>query len=426
MFNHKSIEKVNRSIYAQCFRKPLYSSYCFSKITGSIENLFTGNCPRKSLPLDCVNFSDSTYDVVILFLLDGFGWRFFEKYYEEYPFLKRFVQEGVVSKITSQFPSTTAAHVTTINTGQEVGRTGIYEWFYYEPKVDRIIAPLLFSIAGEKTLGSLEKLGVTPEQIFPKKTFYQHLKQQKIDSFIIQPENIINSHYSKTVTKGAHPLAYMHFDQGLKTLCEGVNQQVNTPTYFHVYFSDIDSSGHRNGIESKEFDETVAKCMRSLEESFYQLVERGKKKIACLVTADHGMCAVKPSSTFYLNKEVPEILEMISTNAQGKLLAPCGSCRDLFLHIKKSKLDHAQSLLQKKLQDKALVVRSEELIDQNFFGSRAVSQTFLEKVGNLVILPFEQQSVWWYEKGVFEQHFYGSHGGLTPSEMDSIFLFLSL
>ena len=33
------------------------------------------------------------------------------------------------------------------------------------------------------------------------------------------------------------------------------------------------------------------------------------------------------------------------------------------------------------------------------------------------MLPYLGESAFWYEKGVFEQHYYGHHGGLTPEEM---------
>ena len=63
-----------------------------------------------------------------------------------------------------------------------------------------------------------------------------------------------------------------------------------------------------------------------------------------------------------------------------------------------------------------------DLIDQHFFGSGAPSQRFLDRVGNLVVLPYEGESVFWYEQGRFEQPFYGHHGGLTRHEMETILL----
>jgi predicted AlkP superfamily pyrophosphatase or phosphodiesterase len=61
-------------------------------------------------------FASGNYDAVVLFLVDGFGWRFFERF-QDAPFLKRMASQGRVEKLISQFPSTTAAHLTTIHTG---------------------------------------------------------------------------------------------------------------------------------------------------------------------------------------------------------------------------------------------------------------------------------------------------------------------
>ena len=58
-------------------------------------------------------FSSEEYDAVVLLLVDGFGWRFFERFQDE-PFLKRIARHGTIEKLTSQFPSTTAAHLTLI------------------------------------------------------------------------------------------------------------------------------------------------------------------------------------------------------------------------------------------------------------------------------------------------------------------------
>ena len=51
---------------------------------------------------------------------------------------------------------------------------------------------------------------------------------------------------------------------------------------------------------------------------------------------------------------------------------------------------------------------------------------FCPTSGNLVILPFEGEAVWWYEAGRFEQKFFGHHGGLTPGEMETPLLIYAL
>ena len=107
-------------------------------------------------------FASGKYDAVVLFLVDGFGWRFFERF-QDAPFNKRFAKYGKIEKLISQFPSTTAAHLTAIHTGWNVGQSGVYEWIYYEPQVDALISPLLFSYAGSRYRNDLASTGIHPQ-----------------------------------------------------------------------------------------------------------------------------------------------------------------------------------------------------------------------------------------------------------------------
>ena len=66
----------------------------------------------------------------------------------------------------------------------------------------------------------------------------------------------------------------------------------------------------------------------------------------------------------------------------------------------------------------AEVHKTQELLDQGYFGPLPTTPQFLGRLGNLVILPYAGESIWWYEKDKFEQKYYGYHGGLTPQEME--------
>ncbi len=140
------------------FIKPKYDSGGFAGIPNRIKDAF----------------ASQKYDAVVLLFVDAFGWRFYERF-QDAPFIKRMEKQGRIEKLTSQFPSTTAAHVTTLHTGLPVGMTGVHEWYYYEPKVDRIIAPLLFSFAGTER-DSLKTRKVNAAEIYPKGIFYPELK----------------------------------------------------------------------------------------------------------------------------------------------------------------------------------------------------------------------------------------------------------
>ncbi|HET9906135.1 MAG TPA: alkaline phosphatase family protein, partial [Anaerolineales bacterium] len=140
------------------FVKPRYDSGGFAGIPDRIKE----------------SFASDNYDAVVLFLVDGFGWRFFERF-QDAPFIKRFARNGRIEKLTSQFPSTTAAHLTTIHTGWNVGQSGVYEWYYYEPQLDAIISPLLFSYSGSEYRENLKSTGINPQLLFPRGILYPEL-----------------------------------------------------------------------------------------------------------------------------------------------------------------------------------------------------------------------------------------------------------
>lgn len=386
----------------QEFVKPRYDEGGFAGIPAKVKNAF----------------ASGRYDAVVLFFIDAFGWRFFEKF-QDAPFLKRMAKFGTIEKITSQFPSTTAAHVTTIHTGLPVGESGVYEWFYYEPQADAVIAPLLFSYAGSWYRDDLSNTGIQPSLIYPRGLFYPELKKMGISPYYFGSRDHTPSTYSSVVMAGAELIAY-------KTLSEAfINaglllEQATTPAYIHLYFEKIDSICHEYGPGSPQVEAEIETFLLMMEYYFERML-KGKKRILFLMTADHGMAEVDPDTTTYLNRgpAFAGFERFLKTNRQGKLLVPAGSPRDMFLHIKEGMLDEAQEFLAVQLEGRADVVKTEFLIDQGYFGTE-VSPRFLSRVGNLVVLSYLHESVWWYEKGKFEMGYYGHHGGLTPQEMETV------
>ena len=363
-------------------------------------------------------FATGEYDAVVLFLIDGFGWRFFERF-QETPFLKRLTKHGQVEKLISQFPSTTAAHLTTIHTGWKVGQSGVHEWYYYEPGLDAIIAPLLFSYAGTPQRDTLKPTGVQPAAIYPRGIFYPELKKMGVKPFVFGIRDYTPSTYSNAVMDGAELRSFKTLSEALINLGFFIQEQTG-PAYLYLYFDRIDMLAHDYGPAAPQTEAEIQTFLLMME-YYFERVFRGKKRVLFLMTADHGQVDVSPQTTIYLNlhRDFAGINRFLKTNLKGQVLVPAGSPRDMFLYIKEDLLDEAQSFLAPRLEGQADVVTTEFLIDNGYFGPEIFSR-FRERAGNLVILPYEKESVWWYEKGKFEQRFYGHHGGLTPEEMETV------
>jgi len=426
MLNVASLKTVNRAKFSQRFVRPCYDSYCFANLPSTITHLLTGTPAQPDIPAEAFADLPTRYDRVVFFYIDAFGWNHYTRNQDKYPFLQLAQKEGTISKITSQFPSTTSAHVTCIHTGLNVGQSGIYEWNYYEPLVDEIISPLLFSYARDKIeRDTLKRSSIPPADFFPQQTFYQTLQTHGVTSHVFQYQAYTPSTYSDIVFRGANVHPYDTFTNALDLLSEQLRQPFTGPTYYFLYFDRIDTISHNHGPYSRMTENTIDYFLNTMDQFYRSLQGQGGNTLL-IITADHGHVPVDPQKTFYLNLQLPSLTRYIKTNRQGNPIVPAGSPRDMFLYIQEKAVDEVIATLQEHLSDKAEVYATSELLEQGFFGTQPPSPQLLGRLGNVVILPYKYETVWWYEEGKFEMHFQGHHGGLTPDEMEIPLILLPL
>lgn len=426
MLNANSLNAVNSSRLSQRFVKPLYQSYCFANLPATIQYLLTGQ-GQSALPMDVLDSLPTRYNKVVFIFLDAFGWRFFDQFANHFPLLKTCLQQGTISKLTSQFPSATAAHVTCINTGLNVAQSGVFEWYYYEPLVDALITPLRFSYAGDSQQNTLKTSGIAPEAFYPSRTLHQTLHNLGVQSHIFQPAANIHSLYSSMIFKGTTSRnPFRTLEQALDQLTARVLTKEESPAFYLLYYDTIDTTGHISGPGSQALADELKYFFQSLEQRFYQKLRHLTGDTLLMITADHGQTEVSPDTTCYLNQAMPDLVTYLRTNQAGVPLVPAGSARDMFLYVKEELLDEAIERLRQVLLGRAEVHRTQDLIKQNLFGSPKPSHAFLNRVGNVVILPYEHETVWWAEQGRFTMSFQGHHGGLTPNEMEIPLLLLPL
>ncbi|MCF6278652.1 MAG: alkaline phosphatase family protein [Anaerolineales bacterium] len=384
------------------FVKPRYDAGGFAHLPQRIQDIF----------------KKKEYETVIFFFIDGFGWRFYEQF-KEHPFFVELSKRGSVKKLTSQFPSTTAAHVTAWHTGQTVGESGVFEWQYYEPKLDALFAPLLFSFAGTTERDTAQASGIPPGDLYPTQTIYPALAKLKVEAHIFQHSAFTPSASSDTVMQGANVHAYKTLSEALVNIRILLDEPSGS-RYIGYYFGDVDSILHKYGPVSPQAQAEIETLLDTLLRQFLlPLSQHPHGKTLFLLTADHGHVEVDPATCTYLNREprFAGVEDFFKRDQAGDALVPAGSARDMFLYIKDDLLDEAQVFLASRLTGIADVVTTQALIEAGYFGP-VISETFLSRIGNLIILPYRYQSVWWYMEDKFEQIHYGHHGGLTPQEME--------
>jgi len=398
------------------FIRPRYGAGCFADLPQTIRRLLSG--------AEGPGLVEGRYSKVVLFFVDAFGWRFFAPRRQRYSFLRHFDECGSALKITAQFPSTTSAHVTCIQTGLPPVQSGVFEWQYYEPEADQIIKPLLFAPLDSHDRGSLE---IEPAKILPHENLYRDLAAAGVRSYVFQPAEHFNSPYNQWTFRGANTRPYRTLPSALKSL-QLLLDEVEGPAYFFLYFDGIDKVGHSYGPDSPQVDAELDAFLTIADRLFLESAAGRHEDTLLLVSADHGMTAVDPQTTIYLDRaaEFTGCERFLRRNKKGELLVPAGSARDMFLYIEEGLLDEAQTFFAQRLAGRAAVRRVAEMVEEGYFGPGPASAAFLARVGDLVILPYAHETLWWWSGGDGEQHFYGNHGGLTRDEMETPLLVCGL
>lgn len=399
------------------FVYPKYDGGSLYNVVPTIFNLFGITNREKSLPADLFKKYINKNNKIIFFLIDGFGFNHYETLYKELEFLKNLSLKGDVSSTTSIFPSTTASCLTTLATGLAPCQHGLFEWNMYIKELDRVIQTIPFSEAGDNAKNESLKGKVTPDVLLDKKirTTFQLLAKNSIKSYIFLPAPIATSTYSLLTTQGAVIVPYATILDLFPHLVNVLNSEKG-PAFLDVYFGDIDSAEHEFGPYSKEHIAKLRIFFEELGSGFIKSFSKeAARDITVIITSDHGQIAIDPKKTAYLNKD-KKIIESLAISRNKKLIAPWGSPRDVFLAIADDKKEEMFTYLINKYKNTAKIIKTEEAIKMGLFGSDKPSKRFLERVGDILILPYGGETIWYeHVKGDLLE-FLGHHGGLSKEE----------
>jgi hypothetical protein len=395
----------------QHWRVPDTGGRCFDALPGTVETLLTGSTPLPCLDLGAHGLPDRA-DRVALVYLDAFGWRFLERH-GDHPLLRRAVS---VERLTSQFPSTTAAHVTTVHTGLPVGEHGVYEWHVLEPTLDRLVTPLLFAFTGDGQRGTLGAAGLPLAAIFPDGSpLYRRLGAAGAQPVVVQPaafqppgSELVAP--SALLAGDARIAGYQAIDEAFELLVTETAREERL--FANVYLPHVDELMHEHGPDHAFADEAIEWSLDLLDEALSRLPEG----TVVLLTADHGMAPVSPARTAYVDELWPDLESLLRTGADGQPLAPAGSSRDLFLHTLPGRAEEVRDGLAQRLEGRAEAHLTADLGAAGLFGTP--SPRLLARLGEVCVLPLLGEAAYWRGGGRFEQRFLGQHGGLSPDEME--------
>jgi hypothetical protein len=401
------------------FIYPQYDKNCISKIPNTVLHLLGAENEKTRSPLEnAINIvRPEGINKVVLLVIDGFGFNQFLNYHRENRFLTSLTDKGEVYPLTSVFPSQTTNALTTLNTGLTPQEHGLFEYFIYMKNIG-MVNSLQFECIDSKRQNRLRYAGFDPSVLLSKgKTIHNTLKEQGINTFThIQASNAFNA-CSKLIFQGSKIIPAVKSSDSIVGLRKNLEENRGKCAYFFVHLDTLDTISHQYGPESYEYYAELSLITYLLKRELVQKIDhKTAKETLLLVTADHGGVNVDPKETTYLNC-FPKAILNFQVGKNRKPILPIGSPREVFLHIKAKKLAETKEYLMRKIGDKAQIIETEEAAKKGLFGLGFPGREFLERTGNLMVLPYGNQTVWFEDSDGRKNSFLGQHGGLNEQEM---------
>ncbi len=423
MLHDDILEEIKLNRRHGDFIYPYYGRYSIAEIESTLRTYFRIPSSRNRLPDSFLK--DYKQKKVVLFVIDGLGYHHLKQWGFGNPFFDKMIVFGDIYPITSVFPSTTPAALTSIHTGFTPQEHGLPEWSAYFPEFQKIILPMLFKPAKYGAREDLLQEGGDADMIYRGTTKYTTMRENNIKPFVflyeehakvILGETDTVSTYTKAVQKGAEIITYKEGYELMEKLTACIS---NTPgrMFAHAYWGQVDKLGHQYGPGSKEHRDSIKALSDLLYESFVKKVDpKTAADTLILLTADHGQIGITDKDIVYLN-DYPVAIEMFDNNDKGEPILPTGSPNDVFLFIKPQFLAKVLSYLQQELKGVAEVMTTEEAIKRGLYGLNDPTKRYLGRVGNILIVPYPHKHVWWTESDQRMYHQKGMHGGLSEEEM---------
>ncbi|HEX8936089.1 MAG TPA: nucleotide pyrophosphatase/phosphodiesterase family protein [Pseudonocardiaceae bacterium] len=333
---------------------------------------------------------------VCLLLVDGLGWRALRRHPTDAPFLTSLAEGS--QPITSGFPSTTAASVSTIGTGMPAGQHGIVGFSFAIPDGVLINALSWHTHGAGKRVDLRERF--VPEEIQPRRTALERAAAAGVQVTLAVPQVHHGSGLTRAVLRGGD-IQDVH---ALGDLAGNVLAAVSgrERTFCYAYHGDLDLLGHVYGVESLPWRLQLGHIDR-LAATIAEGLPPGTQLV---VIADHGMVTVPEEARLDFDTEP-------ALQAGVRLLG--GDPRARYIYTDPGATDDVVAAWSELIGDRAWICTRDEAIAAGWFGP-VVEPRIRDRIGDVVVAARTDFAVVRSQVTPKLSRLIGHHGSLTADE----------
>lgn len=325
---------------------------------------------------------EKDYKNVVLMVFDGLGISILQK---NLPY-DSFLRKHIISDISSVYPCTTTAAITSITSGLTPNEHGWVGWSCYFKEIDKCID--LFS----NNISGISKGVPASNEHIP----YKYLGFEDILSQIDRATN-------GTIKA----LSVSPFSNYFANTCEGICEHLENlcmedgKKFIYAYHFQPDHDMHDFG--------TTADCVKSMIVDYNRQIKELLSKLddtLFIITADHGLCDI----TMKCIEDYPQINKCLKLPIS---IEP--RCCSFFVkdEYKSTFADRFSTVFGNKF----MLFSHDEFLQKGLFGDGTQHTKITDFVGDYVAVAVSDIALWYKDNHGEFNDFKASHAGLTEEEM---------
>jgi hypothetical protein len=375
---------------------PDYDGRSTVNLLASVIGARGGRSPHRELEgLPAASMQDAS--TVFYLVLDGLG------LYQ----LRRHLAAGLGRKFFAQhdhrpmstvFPATTAAAVTTFDTGASPTEHAILSWYLNLPDLGVV----------STVLRTTTRIG-TPlvPAGFDLRGYYEvpsYLETTTAHRGLLSFGDIPNVPFGVVGTRWHDRRSYPDLAGLVETVAMFAREGGQRVAY--VYWPRYDGLCHEIGCEHPD----IGAHFEELDAMLADLVDALRGTNACLcVLADHGLVTVERERCIDL-AAVPGLMDCMPMVASGDQ-------RQLSCYVRPHKIEDFLDIVERELGDACVCVRGETLLEAGVFGPGDPHPKLRSRLGDYVLLCKEGWALIHTPAGMEPMYMPGSHGGMSEAEI---------
>lgn len=327
------------------------------------------------------------YKNIVLIVLDGMGEQMLNTLSKN-----GYFKNNELTVVTSVYPSTTTAAMTTYYSGMSPLETGWIAWSQYFKEYGRCLnmLPRVESYTEEKLKHVSNDVY---DNVINYKTVYEMIEEKGIKAYEVCPSHVERK--SKRT----------HIANDLDELCEGIKVLCDNPDkkFILTYLDNPDGLLHKYGASSDEAKEFILSAEEKIEKLMSEL-----KNTLVIITADHGH---KDIGKVYSVLEHPDLRDCL-------IMPEFFESRFIGFWVKEDRKEEFEAIFKREFKDFMLLTK-EEVLELGLLGCGEQHKKVDDFLGNYVGVAigdsiFRLQNDYFEGKRVKKS----THCGLTKDEMD--------